>query len=322
MNQPTQHVPQHPGTDSAEGDQALQATEALQAPAPAEGPTATQLQYEQHPLSKAFPAMQADEYLLFCDSVQDIGVQIPITLFEGMVIDGWHRYRAATDAGMACPSKELGDVDPQAFVMAQNKVRRHMSQAQVAMATAEVYRWRPHGDQRSTLNVDRTKTTAELADIAGVHANTITQAKAVQSKGALEVQEAVKRGEVGLPKAAAIAKLPLDEQAAALHKPAPKPVKAAVPAAEPEPLDDGPSAEELAANAAAQAADAQTVQMMLDADEPLAAALEENKRLNAEVAQLNQRIHGLMNEKNEAIRLAKSYEHQIDKLKKQLQVPA
>jgi hypothetical protein len=183
------------------------------------------MEFKQHPLSAAFPAMKEDEYESLCDSIQEIGVQNPITLFEGMVIDGWHRYRAATDAGMACPSKALGDVDPQDFVIAQNKARRHISQGQFAMVTAAVYDWRPHGDQRSTLNVDRPKTTAELADIAGVHVNTITQAKAVQSKGAPEVQEAVKRGEVGLPKAAAIAKLPLDEQAAALHKPAHKPAK-------------------------------------------------------------------------------------------------
>jgi hypothetical protein len=279
------------------------------------------IKLKQHPLSAAFPAMQDDEYLSLCDSIQEIGVQNFITLYEGMVIDGWHRYRAATDVGMTCPSEELGDVDPKDFVMAQNKARRHISQAQLAMATTAVYAWRPHGDQRSTLNVDRTKTTAELADIAGVHANTITQAKAVQSKGAIEVVEAVKRGEVGLPKAAAIAKLPLDEQAAALHKPSQKPVKTS-PVAEPEPQDDGPSAEELVANAAAQAADALMLEMLLESDAPLAAAMEENKRLNAEVAQLKQRMNGLMNEKNEAIGLVKSRDRQIAKLEKLLQVPA
>jgi len=85
------------------------------------------------------------------------------------------------------------------------------------MATAAVYDWRPLGDQRSTLNVDRAKTTSELAQIAGVHANTITQAKAVQKNAAPEVIEAVKRGDMGLVKAAAIAKLPKDEQAEAIH---------------------------------------------------------------------------------------------------------
>ena len=73
----------------------------------------------------------------------------------------------------------------------------------------------------------------ELAEIAGVAKRSIQQAKSIQTNAAPEVVEAVKRGEVGLPKAAAIAKLPLDEQAAALHKPAPKPAKP-TPVVEPE----------------------------------------------------------------------------------------
>lgn len=178
--------------------------------------------YQQHPLSAAFPAMAAEDFQGLKDSIMEIGVQNPITLFEGMVIDGWHRYTAATELDMDCPTVELGDVDPRDFVLAQNKARRHITQAQLAMAVTAVHAWRPLGDQRA-VTVDTecppSKSTAELAQIAGVHANTIKQAKAVQTKAAPEVQEAVKRGEIGLPKAAAIAKLPKEEQAAAIHKP-------------------------------------------------------------------------------------------------------
>lgn len=46
------------------------------------------------------------------------------------------------------------------------------------------------------------KTNAQLADLAGVHTNTITQAKSVQAKAVQEVQDAVKRGDISLPKAA------------------------------------------------------------------------------------------------------------------------
>ena len=286
------------------------------------GFTLANINLKQHLLSAAFPPMPADQYQALIDNIGEIGVQNPITLFEGMVIDGWHRYRAATEAGMDCPSVELGDVDPKDFVMAQNKVRRHISQAQLAMATTAVYAWKSVGNptfpQLGT-QCPIAKTNSQLAEISGVGERTIKQAKSVQTHAALEVVEAVKRGEVGLPKAAAIAKLPLDEQAAALHKPAPKLVKA-VPVAEPELQDDGPSAEELAANAAAQAADALMLEKLLETDAPLAAALEENKRLNAEVAQIKQRMNGLMNEKNEAIGLVKSRDRQIAKLQKLLQV--
>ena len=196
----------------------------------------TGLILKQHPLSAAFPAMHAVEYQVLADSIGNIGVQNPITLLNGMVIDGWHRYRAATEAGMDCPSVELGEVDPKDFVMAQNKARRHISQAQLAMATTAVYDWTPVGNPafaQSGTECPIGKTNSELAEISGVGERTIKQAKSVQTHAAREVVEAVKRGEVGLPKAAAIAKLPLDEQAAALHKPAPKPAKP-TPVVEPE----------------------------------------------------------------------------------------
>lgn len=278
-----------------------------------------------HPLCLAFAAMSPNEFLDLSDSIINIGVQNPITLYQGMVIDGRHRYQAASEFGMDCPFVELGDVDPKDFVMAQNKARRHITAAQMAMATIAVYAWKPVGNpafSQSGTQCPIEKTNAELSEKSGVGERTIKQAKSVQTHAAPEVVEAVKRGEVGLPKAAAIARMPLDEQAAALHKPVPKPVKAAVPAAEPEPQDEGPSAEELAANAAAEAADRELMHTLLNTDAPLAALAAENKRLNAEVAQLKQRIHGLMNEKNEAISQVKSRDRQIAKLKKLLQVPA
>lgn len=186
------------------------------------------LDLQQHPLSAAFPAMHADEYQSLVDSIGDIGVQNPITIFEGMVLDGWHRYTAANESGMACPTVELLDVDPRDFVLAQNKARRNLSASQRATAVTAVYAWAPaHREKKVALSTTLSKTSSELAAIAGVSAKTIQQAKGVQTHAAPEVVEAVKRGEIGLPKAAAIAKLPIAEQASALRKPLPKPVKPA-----------------------------------------------------------------------------------------------
>lgn len=276
--------------------------------------------YKQHPLSAAFPAMNAEDFQALKDSIEAIGVQNPITLFDGMVIDGWNRYMAAQEVGMTCPTVELGDVDPRDFVLAQNKARRHITQAQLALATTAVYAWFPADGsaQKGGVAVTATppKTNAELAAIAGVSEKTIRQAKVVQTKGAPEVVEAVKRGEIGNEKAAAIAKLPQDQQAAALTKPMPK-AKPVAPAEEPpQPEDAGPDESELAANRAAEQADREALEKLLEADDKLATAVAEVKRLNHLNAQLQQRINGLMNEKAEAIKLCKSLQRKLDKLQK------
>lgn len=166
--------------------------------------------------------MSDDDFQSLKDSIEVNGVLNPVTIFDGQVIDGWHRYTAANELSIECQTVELGDVDPRDFVLAQNRARRHVTQAQLALATTAVYAWKPVGNPAfSQLDTECPigKTNAELSKISGVHANTIKQAKAVQTKAAPEVVEAVKRGEIGLPKAAAISKLPKDQQVAAINKP-------------------------------------------------------------------------------------------------------
>ncbi len=169
---------------------------------------------KQHPLSAVFPAMQADEYQELKDSIEIVGVLNPITLHDGMVLDGWHRYNAARDVGMPCQSVELrADVDPGDFVVAQNKARRNMTASQKAAAVTSVYMWRSaHRPNKSAVTADLSKTTKELAEMAGVGERTIEQAKAVHVGAVPAVQAAVKAGSVSVETAAAVAKLPPAEQ--------------------------------------------------------------------------------------------------------------
>lgn len=193
--------------------------------------------YTQHPLSAAFPAMQPDEYQSLVDSIESIGVQNPITLLDGMVIDGWHRYQAATSLGMDCPTVALDDTDPRDFVMAQNKARRHITSAQLATATTAVYAWHPaNRPNKSAVPAELPKSTKELAAIAGVGTRSIEQAKAIQKNASPEVKDAVKDGKIGLEKAVAISKMPMQQQAEAINKPLPKQEPANAQKIVPEPL--------------------------------------------------------------------------------------
>lgn len=90
------------------------------------------------------------------------------------------------------------------------------------------------------------------------------------------------------------------------------------PAATPEPERDGPDDAELAAMEAAEAADREIMAKLLDSDDALATAHAEITRLNAVVAGLQQRVNGLLNEKAEAIKLAKREANRSARLQKEL----
>lgn len=76
-----------------------------------------------------------------------------------------------------------------------------------------------------------------------------------------------------------------------------------------------PDEDELRANELALQADQDAMYKLLEADEPLAVAHEEIKRLNHQNAQLEVRLHGLMNERNEAVKMVKKLQKELDKLK-------
>ena len=161
------------------------------------------MSFSQHRLSAAYPAMAADEFQSLKDSIEIIGVQTPVTLFEGQVLDGWHRWTAALELGMACPTAELGDVDPRDFVRAVNgKSRRHLTQSQLAAAEVALWEWAPAG-KPNLAAAARLATNAAMAAAAGVSERTISDAKVVAEKATPEVKAAVKAGTMSVEKAAA-----------------------------------------------------------------------------------------------------------------------
>lgn len=95
-----------------------------------------------------------------------------------------------------------------------------------------------------------------------------------------------------------------------------KPKAAPPPAADPEPENFGPDADELEAQAKAEAADAVWLQKLLDSDDKLAAAHAEIKRLNAVIATLEVARDGYMNGRNEAIKMVKRLQTRLDKLER------
>ena len=103
--------------------------------------------YPLHELALVFPNMDGDA---FTDLVADIkanGLQQPIALWKGQIIDGRHRLGACRKAGVEPEYVDVGDeVDPKQYVLSLNLERRHLTASQRAAIVVAVRNWTPSGN--------------------------------------------------------------------------------------------------------------------------------------------------------------------------------
>lgn len=247
-----------------------------------------------------------------------------VVFFDGAnhwLADGFHRYFGADHAGIdsiAADVRNGTQQDAQLFSFSVNA---------------------DHGLRRSNADKRKSVTGAlkhpvsskwsdnQIAKHCGVHHSTVGDVRRSLAESAsdkpAERTYTTKHGTTAVMNTANVGKSkPAQTQAAA---PAPASAPTASPKATPAeeiPEDDGPSAEEIAAQVAAEEADRALVAKLLDSNEPLAELAEENKQLKAEIAQLKLARDGYMNRCNEAIALVKSRDRQIAKLEKMLKAEA
>src|SRR6266536_1562639 len=101
-----------------------------------------------HPLALQFRPFTDDE---FADLVADItanGQHLPIMLYEGKVLDGWHRYQACIKAGVRPRGEQYTGSDPAAYVRSVNAHRRHLTLAERRAAITQVLKENPELSNR------------------------------------------------------------------------------------------------------------------------------------------------------------------------------
>lgn len=172
-------------------------------------PDGRSIPFKAHPLADLFPMMSADEMAALVEDVRERGVQRPIVLLDGMVLDGRNRYMAAREAGVGYRAVDFTGEDPIAFVISENLRRRHLTDSQRAMVAARLAKL-PQGRKAADLPVSATQ--AEAAAAMHVGERTVRAAKAVVDQGAPALVAAVDAGEVSVNAAAEVAKLPQAEQ--------------------------------------------------------------------------------------------------------------
>lgn len=183
------------------------------------------LEYPISEIAFIFPPMLDEEFDKLVNSIQENGLVEPIALWRGEIIDGRHRYKACQQLGIESRVVELeDDIDPIAYIIAKNEVRRHLTTSQRAMIAYKLIEksktLKPapsldfrdikfnDSEKQNPSQVEKSKngrlTQQNVSNVLNVTETTIGFAKKVATKGSPTVQKAVESGQIAVSDAANI----------------------------------------------------------------------------------------------------------------------
>jgi hypothetical protein len=88
-----------------------------------------------HPAANIFPLIEGEEFAALVEDIRAKGLLNPIVLYQEQLLDGRNRLRACVEAGMAprwTTWQRQNGLGPVAWVISQNKERRHLTSSQWA----------------------------------------------------------------------------------------------------------------------------------------------------------------------------------------------
>jgi ribosomal protein L14E/L6E/L27E len=148
-----------------------------------------------HPLANVLPLIEGKAYAELVNSIKAHGLLDPIAMLDDMILDGRNRYRACCEVGIEPRTELFTGPDPVAFVTAKNLNRRHLTTGQKAMAL-EKYATLSNGQNKPKAAGVATpaKSCAEIAKMAGIGKQAVSDAKTIRVNGTQEEVDAVCNG--------------------------------------------------------------------------------------------------------------------------------
>jgi hypothetical protein len=185
--------------------------------------TVTLSAMQHHPLAELFPMMSPDDLDPIVRAMADKGYDPgePITLYEGMILDGRNRQAAALVAGVVPTFAEYEGDDPLGFVIRRNLHRRHLDESQRAIVAGRIAKMQPgnnqplgKGSREANLPNENNSLPSqkEAAETLNVSPRSVRAGKKVVEKGEPELIRAVEEGAVSVSDAAKVADRPAKVQ--------------------------------------------------------------------------------------------------------------
>ena len=127
---------------------------------------------QRHPLSALWGDMPSDELVAMRESVENHGFVDPVIwTYDGLVLDGWHRYTISNLLGLQLEVREY-DGDPVQWVIGRNLHRRHITALLRASCVSAALDWAKQGHQK---RLDRDEDTGQFT----IHTKSVGMGEAV-----------------------------------------------------------------------------------------------------------------------------------------------
>ena len=159
-----------------------------------------------HPFAGIMPLLEGEPFDELVADIRANGLIEPITVYEGMILDGRNRYRACEAAGVEPHFLEYNGDDPLSFVLSQNVHRRHLDESQRSLIASRLANMRQgeRTDLQPSANL-RKVSQAEAAKRLNVSERSVTFAAFVEKEATPELIHAVGQGKIAVSAAAGLA---------------------------------------------------------------------------------------------------------------------
>lgn len=180
-----------------------------------------------HPYADLFPLIEGEEFDALVADIKGHDLRERIVVWDGAILDGRNRYRAALAAGIL--DEDDGpdrakyfvrfvpavDGNPLAFVISKNLKRRHLDESQRAMVAARLATMRQ--GERTDIDVEPSANLPKVDQPTAAKALSISEralrhARTVQDRATPELVRAVDRGHLAVSVASRAALLSPDMQ--------------------------------------------------------------------------------------------------------------
>jgi hypothetical protein len=125
--------------------------------------------YDFHPLAEMFPLIEGEDFDALVEDIGARGILVPITIYQGKILDGRNRYNAGKAANYKFSQRDFrelaGGLDAEAFVISTNIHRRQLSSQQKRDVIGKLIEAKPDHSDRA------------IAKLAGVDNKTVAKVR-------------------------------------------------------------------------------------------------------------------------------------------------